>query len=313
MDTSVEDLMTTAPGSPIAAAFCAQLRRDSYVRLSMPAELVKEAQQHCKRFFALPTHAKIEQAGELSNLEGRHVGFAVEPGLRERVEVRQTVAGDVQPPAFASLQPLLAALGGYACGLLRLIAVDLGHAADFFDATQAMRSKGTSAAQLQHSPMRICHYERRLEERAEDEACVTPCAPHYDVGLLTLNPAGSAPGLEVLRAADQQWAALEEDQPQNASRVYLTVMVGKKLFGYPPALHRVVAPAPGTSRLSLPFLLRGSDEAFLPASLNKASLALLRAESRQARAEEKAKRRHRQDRGWVSTPTVTRTLGLEAK
>ena len=98
----------------------------------------------------------------------------------------------------------------------------------------------------------------------EEEPGALRAAPHGDINLLTLLPAATEPGLQVL-GKDQQW----HDVPCDFN--YLIVNIGDMLeeasgHYYPSTVHRVLNPrgeARQRSRISLPLFLHPRREVVL--------------------------------------------------
>ena len=277
-ELSLPELAAPDADPSAVAAFCTQLQRDSFVRLRVPASSITTASAAAAAWFDQPIEEKLQQAGALSNVQGRHVGYAVEPGKRERLEVRLTRDGLVAPTMATALEPLLVQMERWGRALLRLIAIDLGHRPDAVD-ERFLAVKGTRATsgELQNSVLRVCKYE--TQQGADPELC--PCGAHHDVGFLTLNPTATTPGLQAQRASDKRWVELEDVTVgrEEDESWYCVVMVGKALADvdpegrYRPTLHAVRAPPVGVPRISMPFLLRGPTEACRPASVSGEALA----------------------------------------
>ena len=94
----------------------------------------------------------------------------------------------------------------------------------------------------------------------------TGCQAHADLGLLTVSPSASAPGLLVYDTERLHWWDVESSiEPCGAE---LTVFAGEQLSyltrgAIQAALHRVPPPPAGTNRLSLPFFVRARHQAVL--------------------------------------------------
>ncbi|EOD37833.1 hypothetical protein EMIHUDRAFT_109627 [Emiliania huxleyi CCMP1516] len=105
-----------------------------------------------------------------------------------------------------------------------------------------------------HSGLRACRY------KSDAPGFVTlasgrrvACEEHNDVGLLTLDPRASVPGLQAFRQSSRRWVDLEGGQGEAAEETegLLTVMVGDTLA------------AEGEERVGLPFLFRCRGEAII--------------------------------------------------
>ena len=88
-----------AVGSELGARFCAQLRRDSYVPLLLPAsersrfEAIEEA---ASAWFKLSEDEKIDQAGEYGHVDRKFTGYR-NGKFREQLEVRSLAGGGAYP------------------------------------------------------------------------------------------------------------------------------------------------------------------------------------------------------------------------
>lgn len=110
----------------------------------------------------------------------------------------------------------------------------------------------------QNTLLRILHYPPLLDN--VDTECVR-AAPHEDINLITLLPAATAPGLEVLDK-NNQWHAITCD-PNN-----IVVNVGDMLqmctqFYYKSTTHRVINPdikRNNVSRFSMPLFLHAKKD-----------------------------------------------------
>ena len=299
----LEELVGGSDATAQAAAgarFCAQLRRDSYVPVRMPASkgaLFHEVEEAASQWFKQSEEEKIEQAGLYGHVDRKFTGYR-NGNFREQLEVRQELdgvwAGDVyvlkelQPRRFQpALRSLVCELDRIARGLLRHIARDVGADDGFFDslldapppppAEKALHTAPGDGANmhtspgedapppsLSHSLIRVCRYD------ADDEGVYGSnvlCEQHNDVGFITLDACASTPGLEAVRRADGLWIPVEQAPPPPDGSVVLLVMVGETLSRltadyYAPCKHRVVAPAVG-ERIGLPFLFRGRSDAVL--------------------------------------------------
>jgi len=275
--------------------FCAQLRRDSYVPVLLPADrgaLFNDVEEAASEWFKLDEDEKVDQAGAYGHIDRKFTGYR-NGKFREQLEIRQTIGnGDVYPrpqtPAHfhARVTALMYELDAIARGLLRHIARDVGAEDGFFDSLldppplppqqQPIKGCAKSVAYqnttddqaatpaLSHSLIRVCRYD------ADDEGVYGSnvlCEQHNDVGFLTLDACASTPGLEAVRRADGLWIPIETAPPPADGRLVLLVMVGDTLSRltadhYAPCKHRVVAPASG-ERIGLPFLFRGRSDAVL--------------------------------------------------
>ena len=131
-------------GGGAGARFCAQLRRDSYVPILVPAEqraLLEAVESGAAQWFALPEDDKYEQGGAYGHVDRKFTGYRAGK-FREQLEVRQTIGHThgglypmpTAPPPFGEeLRSLIYFLDGTARSLLRHIAVDVGADDGFFE------------------------------------------------------------------------------------------------------------------------------------------------------------------------------------
>jgi len=295
----MSDLLAAgAAGAAAGARFCAQLRRDSYAAVLLPAgqaELFHSVERAATSWFALSEDAKLEQAGAYGHVDRKFTGYR-NGKFREQLELRQTLdVGDVYPcpstPASfgAALDTLLGTIDGWARQLLRHVARDVGADADFFDAlldpppptptaaASAAAAAKASAAKasaadgeappppLSHSLIRACRYDAASDGVYGSNVL---CEAHNDVGFLTFDACASVAGLEVLRRSDGLWVPAEVAAPPADGALVVLVMVGDTLSRltadyFAACRHRVVAPTAGPQRIGLPYLFRGRSDAVL--------------------------------------------------
>ena len=295
--TLAELMAPGAVGSEAGRRFCAQMRRDSYVPILLPASeraLFEDVEAAAMKWFALDEDEKMAQGGAYGHVDRKFTGYRAGK-FREQLEVRQTIDDahrgglypwPTAPDAFgAELRRLIYFLDATARKLLRHIAVDVGADDGFFEglldppppplseidassagAAAAATGEGEGAPpSLGHSLIRLCRYDADSEGVYGSNVL---CEEHNDVGFITLDACASTAGLEAFRRADGLWVPVEEAPPHPSGQLVLLAMVGDTLGRltanhYAPCKHRVVQPPEGCERIGLPFLFRGRSDAVL--------------------------------------------------
>ena len=154
-------------------------------------------------------------------------------------------------PQFATIMyDLYQEMDRLAHCILSAIAIYLGYEASSFE----------SLAQDGNSILRVLHYPDLSDV---DTAGRVRAAAHEDINLLTLLPAATQPGLELL-TRDQKW--LPVDAPPNSiicdTGDMMSLLTQQKM---PATTHRVVNPKGGQkgARLSMPFFMHPHPNAIL--------------------------------------------------
>ena len=104
--------------------------------------------------------------------------------------------------------------------------------------------------------------------------------PHSDLGLLTLAPRASVPGLEI-EASPGVWVAIEEFMAEDEALLFGGSTL-EELCGVTALPHRVVRQ--GVTRLSAPYFLRASPTVVLPAAMDDDAAAAADGETVSVRA-----------------------------
>lgn len=266
--------LSTADSDP--DAFRAELRdaahRHGFFYLTghgVPAPLIAEVLDLARRFFALPLEAK----NDISMLNSPHfrgysrVGGELTNGVidwREQIDIGPerpaipnaegywNLQGPNQwPPALPELRPAfeqwMSTVSDVGLRLLRHWAVSLGAAADLFDDAFA------------HAPANL----NKVVRYPGTEDTEQGVGAHKDSGVLTLlllEP-GSA-GLQV-ETTPGQWA--DVPPKEGAFVVNTGELLEVASGGYLRATrHRVIAPPPGSDRISIPFFLSPALDATVP-------------------------------------------------
>lgn len=229
----------------------------------IPAEVIDNAWEEAKRFFALPDEVKrryhvpggagqrgytpfgIETAkgANLSDLkEFWHVGRDLPPGHRFGDIMAPNIwPDDVLPEFRPAFQSLFRALGDTGLRVLKAIAVHLGQSADFFVDPVA---DGNSILRLLHYPP------------VPAEADAVRAGAHEDINVITLLLGAEEAGLQLL-SRQGEW--LEVPAPQGCVVINVGDMLQRQTGGQlPSTTHRVVNPAPERrhlSRYSMPYFL----------------------------------------------------------
>jgi isopenicillin N synthase-like dioxygenase len=227
------------------------------------AEVIAEAWEAARRFFALPDAVKrqyhvpggagqrgytpfgVETAkgASLSDLkEFWHVGRDLPPGHRfGEIMAPNIWPDDVLPEFRPALQALFRALGDTGLRVLKAIAVHLGQPAGFFE----------SPVEDGNSILRLLHYPP-----VSPEADAVRAGAHEDINVITLLLGAQEAGLQLL-SRQGEW--LEVPAPEGSVVINVGDMLQRQTGGQlPSTTHRVVNPAPERrhlSRYSMPYFL----------------------------------------------------------
>lgn len=232
------------------------------------AALVEGAYDAARRVFALPDADKRACETPSDGRQRGYTGFGVErakdqavPDLKEFWHVGRTLeAGrpvpglpdNVFPPQVpdfgAAAAALFAALEGFALTLLDAVGEHLGLGAHVF---RDLVRDGNSV-------LRVIHYP----DVGEVPVGAVRAAAHEDINLMTVLPAATRPGLELL-TRDGRW--MEIAPPPGAMICDTGDMMQLFTAGRMPATtHRVVNPGGSDGgRLSMPFFLHPRPDAVL--------------------------------------------------
>lgn len=176
-----------------------------------------------------------------------HVGRELPAGYRG--EIPRNVFPEEAPAFRAAMLALFAAQEALALRLLGAVGEFLGVPEGTFD---ALAAEGNSV-------LRVIHYP----DVGGAEPGQVRAAAHEDINLLTVLPAATRPGLEIL-ARDGRWVAV--DTPPGCMVCDTGDMMQYLTGGRVPATtHRVVNPPEGGDggRYSMPFFLHPAPEAVL--------------------------------------------------
>ena len=227
------------------------------------AEVIAEAWEAARRFFALPDAVKrryhvpggagqrgytpfgVETAkgASLSDLkEFWHVGRDLPPGHPfGEIMAPNIWPDDVLPEFRPALQALFRALGDTGLRVLKAIAVHLGQPAGFFESPVA---DGNSILRLLHYPP------------VSPDADAVRAGAHEDINVITLLLGAQEAGLQLL-SRQGEW--LEVPAPEGSVVINVGDMLQRQTGGQlPSTTHRVVNPAPERrhlSRYSMPYFL----------------------------------------------------------
>jgi len=228
--------------------------------------ILDRAYDTARRTFALPDGVKKQYETPQDGRQRGYTSFGVEhakdnpaPDLKEFWHVGRTLAqdhplhvsGDIPPNQFPAELPAFQEvfsdyfdrIEGFALCLLDALAQYLGVQAGFF---RNMTDDGNSI-------VRIIHYPALNEP---PPAGSVRAAQHEDINLMTVLPASTAEGLELM-TNDGEWMAVTT--PPDVLVVDTGDMMKLLTGGVLPATtHRVVNPsgdAMGKERLSMPFFL----------------------------------------------------------
>jgi isopenicillin N synthase-like dioxygenase len=263
LDLPVVDLRdATGPGrAAFVAALGAALQATGFVAVTghgVAPDLLEASYAAGSAFFALPDAEKRRwERPELGRQRG-YTGFGIERAkdravadLKEFWQLGRPVEADDAgvpanvvpdaPEGFADrMDALFAAMDGVAAVMLRAIAEHLGLPADAL----------SDAVAQGNSVLRVIHYPPVGPDAPEG---AVRAAAHEDINLLTLLPASTQPGLELLDR-EGVWRALVT--PPDVLICDTGDLMAHLTGGLLPATtHRVVNP-PGTNfepRMSMPF------------------------------------------------------------
>ncbi|TMW64852.1 hypothetical protein Poli38472_009019 [Pythium oligandrum] len=218
---------------------------------------------------------------------GRYVGFSADRS-REYLQLRRPIAasGTVWPPAYfadnkqfaTEMLTLLNLLDNLGRDCMRAICEILNLDEDWImkelldDPTPPPASEEEvttvdKSYQYGASVLRIYNYRNKSKDGApvnpEDQSCAT----HADLGLVTVSPVATVPGLQMWNLERMVWTDVEGD----AGPLHFSVFAGETLGfitnGLVRApLHRVPAigvPTEDGRRMSMPYFLRARPEACL--------------------------------------------------
>ena len=261
-------------------AFCERLHTAGFAILRLPASVAAEVsavRPLAAAFFARPEECKRLVSGEAGSVGGEGVGWRDKPEKgSEFLETYLTAAGTIVPAMGEDDDTALGAaievahrrLTDVSRTLLRICAARVSLPPEALtDALELWEPGETSPldpSAIGTSLLRVCHY-RPSVPRTAGGPVVVPFAPHTDSTLLTLSPlCPTAAGLHLQGVSgDEDWIDIESlsgvctrDVEVHAGDYLATLSRGY----YVSLRHRVVCPADGRARISLPLLLRPRDE-----------------------------------------------------
>jgi isopenicillin N synthase-like dioxygenase len=273
----VVDLRDHAAGGPARAAFVSALGRGlerwGFVAVThhgVPDDLLSEAYGVAARVFALPAAAKLACERPATGRQRGYTPFEIEKAKDQAVpdakefwhigrELPAGYRGDIpenvfpaELPDFArTMRALYAAQEAFALKLLTSVGAFLGLPDGFFD---RMAGEGNSV-------LRVIHYPDPPGGKAAPGQ--VRAAAHEDINLMTVLPAATRPGLEIL-TREGEWLAVAT--PPGCLICDTGDMMQYLTGGRMPATtHRVVNPPEGGDggRYSMPFFLHPAPEAVL--------------------------------------------------
>eukprot|EP01116_Phalansterium_solitarium_P014035 TRINITY_DN31544_c0_g1_i1.p1 TRINITY_DN31544_c0_g1~~TRINITY_DN31544_c0_g1_i1.p1 ORF type:complete len:316 (-),score=76.72 TRINITY_DN31544_c0_g1_i1:184-1131(-) len=247
-----------------------QLRAHCFAVVRVPSghrfhELTETLERRVVELFAGTSDADKRKQWQASAYE---LGYKLQPGIKETVFIRLRTSPQDMPPELAFLAELRDDLIEY-YNIMRGISLDVLRS---LEAAQGVTSgtytrmtqppDGVSPQDLDTSSVRLFQYFNLPDTAAK------PCADHNDLGLLALVPSAATSGLQVFsfcsgdRCPCGGWVDVERLHRKGD----IVVMAGETLSrmtgeAYFAAIHQVERNT--VPRISLPFLLRGRDEAWL--------------------------------------------------
>lgn len=262
--------LTRLTGGPEARAtfsreLLAGLQRFGFVVVrehTVPESLLDQAYEQCARFFALPEEVKsryIAGPRGYAPFGTEHAKNLATADLKEfwQLGPEQAPGGALPanlwpalPESFRStFVKLFDALQESGARLLDALTPGLEVAPDFFAARLRMRN----------SVLRLLHYP---PVPADAPAGSARSAAHEDINLLTLLPAPSGPGLEIL-GPEGEWLTIETD-PHDLIVDCGDMMARLTNDTLPATTHRVPRPEDGSrSRYSMPFFMHPDPDVVL--------------------------------------------------
>ncbi|ETW03829.1 hypothetical protein H310_05186 [Aphanomyces invadans] len=240
-----------------------------------------------------PTKATTSPLKPLMASKGRYVGFSCDPN-REYLQLRHPLrsAGTVWPrPYFheknqtefaSNMLTLLKFLDGIGRDCMEAICAVLNVDRSFvFDdllddvspppATEAEVTATNESCRYGASVLRVYNYRNKKEAVDQSPSARMDlhmsCGSHADLGLVTVSPCATLPGLQMWNLDRMLWTDVESD----ASTLHFSVFAGETL-GYitngliQAPLHRVPATVvedEATRRMSMPYFLRARPQACL--------------------------------------------------
>ena len=262
--------------------FCQRLHKDGYAIVRLPEAEFDELRALAREFFALPEDQKRAVTGESDAVGGEGVGYRDKSEAdSEFLETFLTPAGDAHPEIpgrqlAAAIAHVHHRLLDIARILLRVCATHVRLPPEAMFEALATWAKPSSSVDVSEDAMaatsqeafgstllRLCHYRGAQAAAVEADPAVL-FLPHTDSTLLTLSPLDpTAPGLQLRRETDGGWFDVECLHGVSTRDIevhcgdYLSILSRGYYFAM---RHRVVRPAHGGPRISLPLLLRPRDE-----------------------------------------------------
>lgn len=251
----------TSPTAP--QLFCKSLKETGFAVLSkhpLSAELIEKAYQQWRDFFYSENkyhylHQKPAQDGYFPFRTER----AKDKKISDLKEFYHFYPWGRIPPETKEISLLMSH------SLTTLAAELLSWIEDFLPIEVANQLSMPLKRMIDNSPntlLRILHYPPLAEDSNEEAA--DRAAPHEDINLITLLPAATAPGLEVL-SVDGEWYAITCDPGNIVVNVGDMLQMCSKHY-YQSTTHRVVNPtktAENVSRFSMPLFLHPRPEVLL--------------------------------------------------
>ena len=117
------------------------------------------------------------------------------------------------------------------------------------------RARAEDRQEMIQPMLRVYRYHGLLREREGD--------PHYDIGLLTMIPKSSSPGLEIRPENSSDWIQIEHFLKDDEA-ILFGGMTLARLTGIPALFHRILTR--GRIRISAPYFQRAAPHVFLAAS-----------------------------------------------
>jgi len=287
LELQYEDFFSTHPvlRKSIAKQICLGLQSNGYFQIalsSVQAEIFRKVFVAAERAFLLPANIKSKLRVALPE-HHKFAGFA-DQGARQFYQYRQWGSMDFpwkcEDEGFKTLiLSCFKFLGELGRSVLSLIEAALNvlenNLLDLCDTDGGESSRIGAGADV----LRLYRY---LRPKNEPPPGIFRAATsvHCDMGLLTLCPLSTLPGLMILDPKTIVWKSVEEGATPSSLLIFAGETLCQISKGFlPAALHYVDEKECGLPRFSLPFFLRARPNAKLPNDTR--SVADLMDESRQ--------------------------------
>lgn len=268
------------------AAQATALREHRFARVRLPpphAALARQLLSAAANFFddAASTRTAHIPPTQRRDHDGR-TGYVWERG-REFLEVHPRSATAPPPPpaaraATAAMLESSAAFSAACFAHCEAVVGELARTSPPLALLARAEREAVDAAAAAAAPLTYSASMLRTHRYTKEDGADYP--PHSDLGLLTLAPRASVPGLEI-EASPGVWVAIEEFMAEDEALLFGGSTL-EELCGVTALPHRVVRQ--GVTRLSAPYFLRASPTVVLPAAMDDDAAAAADGETVSVRA-----------------------------